>query len=175
MDVVLLTVEDARDWLLPAGNLRETVASLRRADVVVVREDEAAELKQVTDGTEVWIARRELVLPAEKPKKPLAFCGIARPRGFFAMLRGAGCEVAGEMAFADHHAYTGEHFQLLADAAEHAGADGFVTTAKDAVKISTEARRKLEEVGPLVVAELRVSLMDEERAMVTLRQRLGLA
>ena len=91
------------------------------------------------------------------------------------MLRGAGCEVAGEMVFADHQAYTAEHFQLLVDAAEHAGADGFCTTAKDAVKISAEARRKLEEIGPVVVAELRVSLVDEGRAMAMLKQRLGLA
>jgi tetraacyldisaccharide 4'-kinase len=175
LDVVLLTVEDARDWLLPAGNLRETLGSLQRADVVVVREEEAAELAGFTGGMEVWVTRRELVLPQERPKKPLAFCGIARPQGFFAMLRGAGCEVAGEMAFADHHAYTGEHFQLLVDAARHAGADGFCTTAKDAVKISAEALRKLEEIGPVVVAELRVSLADEERAMATLKRRLGLA
>jgi tetraacyldisaccharide 4'-kinase len=173
--VVLLTLEDAQDWLLPAGNLRETMASLRRSDVVVVREEEAPELAGITGGTEVWVVRRELVLPAERPRKPLAFCGIARPQGFFAMLRGAGCEVTGEVAFADHHAYTGEHFQLLVDAARHAGADGFVTTAKDAVKISSEARRKLEEIGPMVVAELRVSLVDEERAMATLKRRLPLA
>jgi tetraacyldisaccharide 4'-kinase len=175
LDVVLLTVEDARDWLLPAGNLRETMGSLRRADVVVVQGDEAVELAWLTGGMEVWVIRRELVLPVERPKRPLAFCGIARPRGFFAMLREAGCEVAGEIALQDHHAYTGEHFQLLVDAARHAGADGFCTTAKDAVKISMEARRKLEEVGPVIVAELRVSLVDEERAWATLRQRLGLA
>ena len=172
--MVLLTVEDARDWLLPAGNLRETLGSLRRADVVVVREDEADRLSGITRGAQVWLIRRELVLPPERPKKPLAFCGIARPQGFFAMLRGAGCDVAGEKSFADHHAYTAEHFQLLADAARHAGADGFVTTAKDAVKISAEARRTLEEVGPVVVAELRVSLVDEERAWAALSRRLGL-
>jgi tetraacyldisaccharide 4'-kinase len=175
LDVVLLTLEDGKDWLLPAGNLRERMASLKRADAVVVRENEAVELAGLVAGLEVWVIGRELVLPAERPHQPLAFCGIARPQGFFAMLRGAGCETAGKMAFADHHAYTAEHFQRLADAARHAGADGFVTTAKDAVKISAEARRKLEEVGPLVVAELRVSLVDEQRAMATLKQRLGLA
>jgi tetraacyldisaccharide 4'-kinase len=79
------------------------------------------------------------------------------------------------MIFPDHHAYTDEHFRLLEDTAEHAGADGFCTTAKDAVKIPDEARQRLERIGPVWVAELRVSLLDEAQAMATLRGRLGLA
>jgi tetraacyldisaccharide 4'-kinase len=175
LDVVLLTLEDARDWLLPAGNLREPLASLRRAHVVVVREDEAVELAGLTRGMEVWLVRRELVLPAERPMRPVVFCGIARPEGFLAMLGEAGVEPAGRMIFPDHHAYTDEHFRLLEDAAEHTGADGFCTTAKDAVKIPDAARQRLERMGPVWVAELRVSLLDEAQAMATLRRNLNLA
>ena len=177
LDVVLLTLEDARDWLLPAGNLREPLSSLGRPDVVVVREDEAAELLPVVAArskAETWVVRRQLVLPTQRPKSPIVFCGIARPEGFLAMLRQAGVEVAGKIVFPDHHAYTDEHFRLLENAAAHAGADGFCTTAKDAVKIPDAARRRLERIGPVWVAELRVSLVDEERAMATLRRRLSL-
>ena len=161
LDVALLTVEDWRDCLLPAGNLRETVASLRRADVVVVREDEAAELSGVIPaGVETWVIRRELVLPVDRPGRLFAFCGIARPEGFFGMLP----EFVGSKAFPDHHAYSEADFAGLVAAARAAGADGFVTTAKDAVKISAKARDQMAEVGPLVVAELRVSLLDEDAA-----------
>jgi tetraacyldisaccharide 4'-kinase len=175
LDVVLLTLEDARDWLLPAGNLREPLASLRRADVVVVRDDEAAKLAEHTKGMEVWTIRRELVVPAERPKRPVVFCGIARPESFLAMLGDAGVELAGRMIFSDHHAYTEEHFRLLQAAAGHAGADGFCTTAKDAVKIPDAARRRLERIGQVWVAELRVSLLDEAKAMATIRRQLRLA
>jgi len=165
LDLVLLTVEDSRDWLLPGGNLREPMASLRRADVVVVREDEAAELAGVIPaGAHVWLIRRELVLAADRPAKLFAFCGIARPEGFFRMLP----EVAGLRAFPDHHAYETADFTGLVASAKSAGAEGFVTTAKDAVKISASARRQLEAVGPVFVAELRVSLVDEEDAWETL-------
>ena len=165
LDLVLLTVEDWRDCLLPGGNLREPLASLRRASVVVVREDEAAELAGVIPaGAEVWIIRRELVLPGDRAAKLFAFCGIARPEGFFGMLP----EVSGTKAFPDHHAYSESDFAALVAAARRAGAGGFVTTAKDAVKISAAARRELEAVGPLVVAELRVSLVDEDDAWETL-------
>ncbi len=165
LDVVLLTLEDRRDFLVPGGNLREPLASLRRADVVLVREDEAAELVgAIPVGVATWVIRRELALPVETPGKLLAFCGIARPEGFFAMLP----ELAGTRFFPDHHAYSAEDFALLVSAARHVGADGFVTTAKDAVKISAAARAVLEEVGPLVVAELRVSFVDEGVAWKTL-------
>ena len=173
LDVVLLTLEDVQDWLLPAGNLREPLSSLRRADVVVVREEEADALAGVVarhSGAETWVVRRELRLPAGMPKKPIAFCGIARPDGFFAMLREAGCEGLGEVAFADHHAYGREDFARLRAAGVDVGADGFVTTAKDAVKIAAADRAMLAQVGPLVVAELRVLLRDEEAAWQTVRR-----
>jgi tetraacyldisaccharide 4'-kinase len=174
LDVVLLTLEDARDWLLPAGNLREPLWSLGRADVVVIREDEADELAGlVPAAVETWVVRRELMLPVERPRSPLVFCGIARPEGFLAMLGAAGCAAAGEVVFGDHHVYGAEDFARLVEAAQRAGADGFCTTAKDAVKIPAAARAQLEAIGPVVVAELRVSLVDKDKAWARLRGVLG--
>jgi len=174
LDVVLLTVEDVRDWLLPAGNLREPMGSLGQADVVVVREDEAVELRTaIPVGAEVWTVRRELALPVERPKKPVVFCGIARPEGFLTMLRGAGCEAAEWVVFPDHYAYAESDFAQLVEAARHAGADGFCTTAKDAVKIPEASMRMLEAVGPVVVAALRVSLVDEGQAWTAISRACG--
>jgi len=163
LNVVLLTRADVEDVLIPAGNLRENVSSLRRADVVVVREEEAMACKDYFTG-EVWVIRRQLVLPAIRPLRPLAFCAIARPEGFFAMLQRAGCGLAGQVEFADHYLYSDRDFAKLVEAASRTGADGFVTTAKDFVKISDGARRRLEAVGPVCVAKLRVELLDPARA-----------
>ncbi len=177
VDAVLLTLEDAQDWLLPAGNLREPLRSLRRAHVVVVRDEEAEALAGVVAAhtqAQVWVVRRELRLPAGRPALPVAFCGIARPEGFFAMLREAGCGLAGEIAFPDHHAFRAEDYERLAAAALDQGADGFVTTAKDAARISPQAQAGLERVGPIAVAALRVSLLEEERCWVWLRDALKL-
>ena len=167
LNVVLLTLEDARDWHLPAGNLREPLAALARADVIVLREDEASALSKVVathSQAEVWVTRRQLVLPAEMPHRPLLFCGIARPQTFLKMVREAGCEPAANSFFPDHHAYTLPDIARLVDKARRARADGFCTTAKDAVKISPEARKTLETIGPLIVAQLRVSLINEPKA-----------
>jgi tetraacyldisaccharide 4'-kinase len=54
--------------------------------------------------------------------------------------------------------------------ARESGADGFVTTEKDAVKLSAGMRERL---GVVVVAELRVELVEEEAAMERLRRVVG--
>ncbi|ADW67908.1 tetraacyldisaccharide 4'-kinase [Granulicella tundricola] len=167
LDVVLLTAEDAGDWLLPAGNLREPLGALARAGAVVVREEEMAGLAGLCAGKEVWVVRRELVLPAERPGRVVAFCGLARPEGFFGMVRGAGVEVVGTHAFGDHHAYTGADVEWLLAAAERVGAEGFVTTGKDAVKLTAGM---VERLGRVVVGELKASFLDEAGVWERIRE-----
>jgi len=156
VDVVLLTREDLRDHLLPAGNLREPLENIVRADAVLLREDEAEELRPVVKwlcavGTFVWVARRALSLPTES-KKPFSFCGLARPKDFFAMLPA----VSGKMAFRDHHVYKEADVTALLRRAKAAGGDGWITTAKDFVKLDETMLARLRTLGPVSVAELRV-------------------
>ena len=161
LDIVLLTERDVKDALIPAGDLREPLSALRRADVIVLREDEVDALRSfVPAGKSVWVVRRSLQLGSEIPASLLTFCGIARPDGFVAMLREAGVKVAGTVFFADHHAWVERDVTRLIAAARATGATGFCTTEKDAVKLSPAMRERLEEVGPVVVAELRVELLE---------------
>ncbi|MGH9579682.1 MAG: tetraacyldisaccharide 4'-kinase, partial [Terriglobales bacterium] len=80
-DIVLVTPEDARDRLLPAGRLREPVGALQRADAVVLTAGAAPESFPL-DGKLVWRVRRG-ILPRNVPPSPVAFCGLARPQSFF--------------------------------------------------------------------------------------------
>ena len=66
----------------------------------------------------------------------LAFCGIGNPENFFAQLRADGFSVAATETFRDHHAYTKKNIDDLTKHARACGADIFLTTAKDAVKLS---------------------------------------
>ena len=110
-----MTAEDLDDTLFPAGNLREGLEALQRADAVVVREDELDDVKArawelMREGAQMWVVRRWLVFPAplfvfSAGLRPVAFCAIARPEGFQAMLRESGCGVVDTIAFPDHHAY----------------------------------------------------------------------
>ena len=184
MDVVLVTSEDLEDALLPAGNLREPMSALRRADVVVVREEEivgerfkARVWGLMREGAQMWVARRRLVFPNVMKTlgaglRPVAFCAIARPENFADMLLDAGCGVVETVAFADHHRYTKADMLRVIGVANGLNASGFVTTEKDAVKLSPELRAMLEAVGPLMVVALEVEFVDAEAVVDAIEARL---
>ncbi len=173
VDIVLLTAEDARDNLLPAGNLREPLHAIRRADVVVLRNEEAEGLQPVLDRIfagrdrpHIWhIRRRYAVIEGQVSQRPLAFCGIARPDGFRASLRQLGIEPPRFVGLRDHQPYDAEAVSKLIQQAKSANADGFVTTAKDAVKIDDAIRRDLLQTGPLAVCDVSVQLEEESRCI----------
>ena len=169
VDIVLLTAEDANDTLLPAGNLREPLRALRRADVVVLREDEADALQPVLRRilapertVKQWIIqRRAAIVEQGHARRPLAFCGLARPKNFRASLQQLGIETTGFVALQDHQRYSAATVGTLLQQGKAAGADGFVTAAKDAVKLTASMRQQLRAVGPLSVCDVAVTLMDE--------------
>jgi tetraacyldisaccharide 4'-kinase len=178
IDIVLLTLKDIEDVLLPAGNLRESLAAVSEADVVVVQEQESAQLQGVLEelqnrgkGFVVWTIRRTLSLPEEEemlPTFPLAFCGIARPENFSQMLKSSRYEALDTVVFPDHYRYQERDMTRLLEEARRKQANGFVTTEKDAIKLTPAMRRRLEEVGPVIVARLRVELVDEKGSMAQL-------
>jgi tetraacyldisaccharide 4'-kinase len=183
VDIALVTAEDLNDMLLPAGNLREPRSALDRADVVVIREEEREAVeRQVTalmrSGTLLWSVHRRLRFPAplgvlSAGLRPLAFCGIARPEGFAAMLQEAGCGVIDTVAFGDHHAYSVSDVSHLLAIARDLEASGFVTTEKDAVKLSPALWSQLETLGPVVVVPLTAEFVYPERVTRELEARLG--
>lgn len=180
IDVVLLTAEDVHDHLLPAGNLREPLSALRRADVVVVRAAEAAALQTVLTATlrgadkpvRTWTIERRMTLPANLPAQPLVFSGIARPADFEAMLAARGVTAIATRRFRDHHRYAAQNVDALLQQARQVGADGFITTAKDAVKLESEMMAALRAYGPVAVADAEVELQNRERCAEDLRQLL---
>lgn len=182
-ELVLVTAADLRDTLLPAGNLREPLTALRRADAFAVREeelDEVAPRLRSLCGPEIplWTVRRTLHFPSPlgvfgAGLRPLAFCGVARPENFAAMLTAAGCGLVDTVVFPDHHRYEAEDLAALKRLAEQTGASGLVTTEKDAVKLLPSMREQLErEVGPLMVTPLEVSFVYESPVVRTLEAHL---
>jgi tetraacyldisaccharide 4'-kinase len=116
---------------------------------------------------EIWRMKRNVYLD-EATRKPLAFCGIARPRQFFEHLQELGIEPAGVLSFPDHHRYNADDVARLARAKSATGADGFVTTEKDAINLGALA----EGLHPLKVARLRLVLEDPDQALSSLLSTL---
>jgi tetraacyldisaccharide 4'-kinase len=178
LDIVLITEEDLHDSLLPAGNRREPLSSLRRADIVVLREPERAQIesrvrKLMRPDALLWTIRRELRLPnaIDPGPRPLAFCAIARPDGFSAMLAPAGCRLVDQVAFPDHHIYSMVDMDRLVARATGRRATGFLTTEKDAVKLSSPMLQRLQSIGPVCVAALDATFDDESEVVRELEAR----
>ena len=182
-DVVLVTAEDLSDTLMPAGNLREGFGALERADAVVVREDELEDVKErawklMREGAQMWVVRRKLVFPAPllvftAGLRPVAFCAIARPEGFQAMLIAAGCGVVDTIVFPDHHAYGMRDMERILELGRQLNATGFVTTQKDNVKLTKTMCERLETLGPLMTVELEAEFADANAVVSALEVRLG--
>lgn len=165
-DIVLVTPDDARDHLLPAGRLREPLGSLRRADAVVLVSGAAPEAFPL-EGKIVWRARRGISTKGGEayfPERPVVFCGIARPRNFLMQLRTAGVEPVAEAFFRDHHAYTEKDIRDLQALRQRSSAGGFVTTEKDAVNLGGY----LEPLQPLTVVPVTMELEDAANAVGTM-------
>ncbi|MFB3815912.1 MAG: tetraacyldisaccharide 4'-kinase [Terriglobales bacterium] len=169
-DLVLVTPEDTRDRLLPAGRLREPLSALRRADVIVLTGGALSE--GLPGDKRIWRARRG-IRPHGVPARPVAFCGIARPQRFFLQLRKAGIEPAAEASYRDHHAYTPKDIAELRWMRDQTEAGGFVTTEKDAINLG----RLAQGLEPLAVVPVAMDLMDAPAALdlmlATIAERHG--
>ncbi len=177
VDIVLLQRSDLGGELLPAGRLREPLGGLRRADICVLRADDAnlservlqlmGQHGQTSDSARVWIVERRTTLPVDAAAvhNPLAFCAIGDPAGFFDGLRCAGLTLQRSIAFRDHHLYTRSDIARLQEAASRSGANCFVTTEKDSVRLCLELRSELEKVGRLVIAGLELRLHEEKHCI----------
>ena len=165
-DIVLVTPQDAKDKLLPAGRLREALSSLRRADALVLSSGASAESFPV-EGKLVWRVRRGIV-PESVPPRPVAFCGIARPQNFVLQLRAANIEPVAEAFYRDHHAYSEKDVRELLALRQRSEAGGFVTTEKDAVNLGGY----LSVLAPLAVVPVKMELSDTANAVDTILQKI---
>ncbi|NBQ54170.1 MAG: tetraacyldisaccharide 4'-kinase [Proteobacteria bacterium] len=144
VDVVLLSEGFAGDALLPAGDLREPVSALRRADAVVrlSGRDFVPPAKSMAlprgirerQGRIVYGAIRPVLAGGlteacgqKLPVHPIAFCGIARPGSFLKALGAAGVSPLRVITVKDHAHFHANHFTP----GSIDGADAIVTTSKD--------------------------------------------
>jgi tetraacyldisaccharide 4'-kinase len=138
---------------MPFGRLREPVSALGAADAVILDDGHpngapsaaAPPLTNVPADARQFSLRRSIggvrALESHRPwpagdKGPVvALSAIAQPDRFARALRAAGWQVAREISFRDHHAYTAEDVARLAVEAAAANATGVLTTEKDAERL----------------------------------------
>ncbi len=142
--------------LLPAGPLREPLAALQRADILVCNKFDqrhprftaaAAEMLSYLPPGRIFTATyklqhcRSVWAPCEavgrkqlRGRTAVAFAGLGNPDYFFRQLAAAGVELQAQLVFPDHHDYRTRDLERLSRIA--ADVPLLLTTAKDAVKIA---------------------------------------
>lgn len=158
LDLVVIDALDpwGGDRLLPAGRLRERLAGLCRADLLVLNrvnlappaQLESIEARLTSIAPAVPRIRAEVrpgalraadgvahPLAALERRRVVPLCGIGNPDSFLATLRALGAELCTPQILPDHHRYRPADLARILGAAARAGAD-VVTTRKDWVKLS---------------------------------------
>lgn len=162
LDIVLLDATNpfGNSKLLPAGLLRESLQSLKRADAIVITRTnlvgDLSEIKnkvsKINPNCQIFISKNQFTkliklkeFLSEKRSNPkskiqnlnsFAFCALGNPDNFFEQIRREKFNLVSTKSFSDHHIYTQSEIRNLEKEAIKVGAEVLLTTAKDAVKLN---------------------------------------
>jgi tetraacyldisaccharide 4'-kinase len=150
VDLLLASEEDLTDAPLPSGLLREALGAAALADAALVTAGYDTAAQRVARSLRIATAFRvtraigaphmiagakdSVVVPSGS--RVFVVTGIARPERFTADVAAAGWEIAGTMAFRDHHRFSAADVRRIADGAQTARSAIVLTTEKDAVRLS---------------------------------------
>jgi len=134
--------------LLPAGQLREPLSEMGRADFLIFTRTETSPATQAAvekfNEFPVFAAAtrligfrklgqgQDLLPPQGIGDGPFyAFCGIGNPQSFFVDLKNWGVALVGKSEFADHHRYDQRDASEIEAIATRVGTRALITTEKD--------------------------------------------
>lgn len=132
--------------------LREPLAAMARAQIILVPEEDAASqrgnLSRCFPHAHIYtyaVVPMGLVRVGGKPGSSsvadfrhvpfLAFCGIARPQRFFDLAERQRLELAARLSFPDHHPYPEATLRKIGKKCAQVKPQAVLTTEKDAIKL----------------------------------------
>ncbi len=181
-DIVLVDASNpfGNGWLLPAGNLREPLSSLARADLLLITRAESRtpaelaalkeKLRKYIDVTRIFQVKTTIsrlydfatsepvALNELSQRKCAAFCGIGNPDSFRQLLVANGITVNRSIIFDDHHCYSEADLVLLRRMLTDGSCDLLLTTEKDAVKLPRNGFAR----GRCAAVEISVAIPERE-------------
>lgn len=194
-DVVILSAAEVNDpgWLLPAGNRREPLGSLKRTSLIALSRCENVRhfaetlqmLRRWTDKPAIGLStkvsafrkastRFSIDLAGLKGKTVMAFSGIGNPESFEKTLRSLGLDVRKYNVYPDHHVYTEAELAELELSAREPGIDFLVTTEKDVARLSPKnaAHQAFLDTAPLFFVEIEQTILQGETLLNELLDRI---
>jgi tetraacyldisaccharide 4'-kinase len=186
-DLDILMLDGSRklrkQWLLPAGPLREPIAACRRADILIVTRKVERPPIEASDAHKfsIFYAQTRLIGFRRFGSDPdakylseigsgpfLAFCGIGNPGAFFDDLNRWHVQVAGRKVFPDHHRYSPKDLEYLESRSAACSAVGLITTEKDAENLSGVEPRL-----PIWVAVIDLVFSAESELLAAIHRKLS--
>ena len=126
-------------YLFPSGPLRESLGSLRNADILIINGDRSLDFEQkilkIQKDLKIYYSNyKPLNIQEFKNKKLLVISGIGNPENFFKILKDNQMNIQKKMVYPDHYEFTkNEMLKII----EYAKKNDFqiVMTEKDYYKI----------------------------------------
>ncbi len=185
---ILLTTYDkpyCKDFLFPAGTLRDIRSAAKRADIIVVSKtpnnlddlEKASIIEQLRPLAQQKVFFSSLVYEPLKavnttaselePKEAdavLLFCGIARPKPLIERMKTQFQHVE-HVTFGDHHPYTDSDVKYILEKARQLSGEHkiVVTTEKDLARFINSPYLCQFDAVPLFVAPIRIKIDQEEK------------
>jgi tetraacyldisaccharide 4'-kinase len=139
-----------KDFVLPAGRLREWRSGAKRADVIVVTKCDSAELQEQV-GRELSVYQKPVFFSRIRYKAPQPFdgrgemgkeivlvTGIANPKPLVDYLE-KNYKIVRHFAFADHHSFQKEEIEMM----QREATSSILTTEKDFVRLVSPENKSL--------------------------------
>ncbi len=180
-----------RDCVLPAGNRREYLSSIKRADAVLITRnvysnyDELKEkikrykdipvipvnyeMTNIIDGNNL-----KFKIDFLKDKKVVLFCGIADPAFFEGQVISFGAVVTHRFIYQDHHDYPLNELNKIFSVAGFDKADLIVTTEKDFARISEKLKINNFDLSKFCYIEIKaVPAIDADKLFVLVNKSIS--
>ena len=143
---------DGNGLVLPAGPLRETLYTLKNADIVLINgykvQDFENKILNINKKIEIFYSSyKPTNLEEFKNKKLLAIAGIGNPENFFQTIEKNNLDISKKIIFPDHYEFSRNEIQNIIDEAKSNNYQ-IIMTEKDYFKVN---KYKLETINYLKV------------------------
>ena len=183
LDIVLWDChhDPAKERVLPAGHLRESIKELKRADLILISRSEKiptfisdfmnthfpdsdiATLPLTTEKIYNFVSETAISSNEITRRKVLGFCGLGNPWQFFdTLVNMTGSDTIIRRIFPDHHKYTEREIQSLQRTAFDNNCNYLLTTAKDAVNLPESAQN----IDNVFVVEVTFKITEKMGAVI---------
>ncbi len=178
--------------MLPAGQRREPLSCLKRADIIVLNNVHqllpepmmnifgktlAPKVKMKYNAMYIHSLKEDQSFPIKtlKNKRCIAFCGIGNPKAFKTTLLEIGIQIIDFIVYPDHHLYSEQDLLAVQDIFNLKKGEYIITTEKDAARLY---QTKIPENFPIASCyyiNIEVNIIEGEDLLIDLlKQKIGL-